>query len=155
MGKQAFALPSGRRSKGDRPKRTGPKNLDLAEIVLRVAEQAASARRGTYGLMDFLVELIVSQPRQFFRLAAEIVKYKSKNLRRCERTGRNTNELTLAEAILRAADLAGSNGRGKDGRRGYFFRILNSHPRLFIRLMGDIAGYEHMMAQDRRAAKTP
>lgn len=130
-----------------RHRRAHKQPSNLADAIFHAAELNGK-RRGKHTVMNFLAELIDSQPTQFIRLAIQIVRSECKNIRSRKAQAVRTNRLNLMQAILRATELVGSNGRGRDGRRGYFVRILKSHPRQIARLMGELLVYEHLMEQD-------
>lgn len=45
----------------------------------------------------------------------------------------------LKEAIITAAEMAGSNGRGKDGLNGYLYRLaMHRNPKIFGALLGKL-----------------
>jgi hypothetical protein len=49
--------------------------------------------------------------------------------------GDPTNELTIKDAILKAAEQVGEDGTGEDGIIGYFRRLAKNDPKSFLALV--------------------
>jgi hypothetical protein len=50
----------------------------------------------------------------------------------------NKTTATLKEAILKAAELSGRDGKGKDGLVGYLRRVADDEPKAFAGLLGRV-----------------
>ena len=48
----------------------------------------------------------------------------------------------IKDALLRAAEMAGSNGKGKDGMVGYFLKLAKNNEAVFAGLLGRLIPYQ-------------
>lgn len=109
----------------------------LAAVVISVLEKVVASRQGKPARLAGYLDYVASaQPKAFARLFVRAMIHQLK------RPDATESSETIAALLLRVAARVGYDGRGKGERVGYFLHLLESHPRLYGQLLGQLLDYE-------------